>query len=165
MPTEDNQAAMRRSQMRASAHHLFHHDGHHRCSRRHFLKASGMLLGAVTAGFPGGAGRALATKPVAGLPTQIPGFSPLLQAEFGLEIPFFLAPEVDPFTSDADTVATPTTIWDFNGTLGLIEANGVSDPDQSSDGMARRWGCDVRFMTGVFRDRDGRTQQGTFCFL
>jgi hypothetical protein len=62
-------------------------------------------------------------------------------------------------------VANPTTIWDFNGFLGLIGADGVSDPDHTSDGMARRWECAVRFMTGVFRDRSGRTQQGTFCFL
>jgi hypothetical protein len=122
-------------------------------------------VGAVAAGFPWGGGAALAAKPGSGLPKQIPGFSPLLEDEFGLEIPFFLDLEVDPFTSDVGSVANPTTIWDFNGFLGLIGADGVSDPDHTSDGMARRWECAVRFMTGVFRDRSGRTQQGTFCFL
>jgi hypothetical protein len=76
-----------------------------------------------------------------------------------------LPAEVDPFTGAFDPVANPTTIWDFNGALGLIEADGVSDRSHNSDDMARRWACDVRFMTGVFRDRAARTQQGTFCFL
>ena len=166
MTTEDSKAAMRRYRVGVSAPHLVHHHGHHqRWSRRQFLQASGLLLGAVAAGFPWGGGTTLAAKPGSGLPKQIPGFSPLLKDEFGLEIPFFLAPEVDPFTSNGDSVANPTTIWDFNGTLGLIEADGVSDRSHNSDDMARRWACDVRFMTGVFRDRAGRTQQGTFCFL
>jgi hypothetical protein len=165
MTTEDSRAAMRRYQVGVGAPHLPHHHGHHRWSRRQFLQASGLLVGAVATGFPWGPRRALATKAAPGLPKQIPGFSPLLKDEFDLEIPFFLDLEVDPFTAAFDPVANPTTIWDFNGFLGLIGADGVSDPDHASDGMARRWECAVRFMTGVFRDRAGRTQQGTFCFL
>jgi hypothetical protein len=165
MTTEDSRAALRRYREGVSAPHLLHHHGHQRWSRRQFLQASSLLVGAVAAGFPWGGGTALATKPGSGLPSQLPDFSPLLKDELGLEIPFFLPAEVDPFTSDVDSVANPTTIWDFNGSLGLIEADGVSDPNHNSDGVARRWACDVRFMTGVFRDRAGRTQQGTFCFL
>jgi hypothetical protein len=165
MTTEDSRAAMHRYRVIGSGPHLCHHHGHHGWSRRQFLQASGLFLGGVAADFPWGSGTAIAAKPESGLPKQIHGFSPLLKEEFNLEIPFFLAPEVDPFTNGVDSVETPTTIWDFNGTLGLIEADGVSDADQNSDGVARHWGCDVRFMTGVFRDRTGRIQQGTFCFL
>ena len=165
MTTEDSRAAMRRDQVGVSAPHLVHHHGHHRWSRRQFLQASGLLVGAVATGSHWGGGTALAAKPGSGIPSQLPDFSPVLQGVFGIEIPFFLPPEVDPFTSDVDSVASPTTIWDFNGALGLIEANGVSDPDHNSDGVARLWACDVRFMTGVFRDRSGHTQQGTFCFF
>ena len=156
---------MHRYQVGVSAPHLFHHHGHHRWSRRQFLQASGLLMGAVAASFHWGGGTALAAKPGRGIPSQLPDGSPILQDVFGFEIPFFLPPEVDPFTAAFDPVANPTTIWDFNGALGLIEANGVGDPNHNSDAVARFWACDVRFMTGVFRDRGGRTQQGTFCFL
>jgi hypothetical protein len=123
------------------------------------------LLGAVATGFPWGGRTALAAKPGSGIPSQLPDGSPIISDFFGLEIPWFSPAEVDPFTGASDPVANPTTIWDFNGSLGLIEANGVSDPNRNSEGVPRRWSCDVRFMTGVFRDRTGRTQQGTFCFL
>jgi hypothetical protein len=98
-----------------------------------------------------------------GIPSQLPDFSPVMFDFFGLEIPWFTPAEVDPFTGAFDPVANPTTIWDFNGSVGLIDADGVSD--HNSEGIARRWACDVRFMSGVFRDRAGRTQQGSFCFV
>ena len=143
--------------------HPFHLlDHHHPWSRRHFLQAGGLLVGAVAAGFPWGGGRALAAQPGSGIPSQLPDFSPVLHDAFGIEIPFFLPIEVDPFAGVFDPVANPTTIWDFNGFLGLIEADGVSDPNNNSDRVARRWAGDVRFMTGVFRDREGRTQSGAF---
>ena len=166
MTPDDNQAAMRRYQGGVRTPQLLHPHGHdHRWSRRRFLQASSLLVGAIATGFPWRGRTALAAPPGSGIPSQLPDFSPTLQSVLGIEIPFFLPPEVDPFTGDVDSVANPTTIWDFNGSLGLIEANGVSDPDHNSDGVARRWACDVRFMTGVFRDRAGSTQQGTFCFL
>ena len=156
---------MRRYQVGVGAPHLFHHHGHHRWSRRQFLQASGLLLGAVTAGFPWGGGTVLAAKPGSGIPSQLPDGSQALEDFSGLPIPFFRPIEVNPFAGVFDPVANPTTIWDFNGALGLIAAHGVSDPDRNSDGVARFWNCDVRFMTGEFRDRRGHTQQGTFCFF
>jgi hypothetical protein len=165
MTTEDSRAAMRPYQVGVSAPHLVHHHGHHPWSRRQFLQAIGLLLGATAAGFPWGGGTALAAKPGSGIPSQLPNGSPVLQDASGIEIPFFRPIEVNPFAGVFDPVANPTTIWDFNGALGLIAAHGVSDPDHNSDGVARFWNCDVRFMTGVFRDRAGRTQQGTFCFF
>jgi hypothetical protein len=163
MTTEDSRAAMRRYQVGGSAPHLFHHHGQHRWSRRQFLQASGLLLGAVAAGFPWGGRTALAAKPGSGIPNQLPEGSPIISGFFGLEIPWFSPAEVDPFAGAFDPVANPTTIWDFNGSFGLIDADGVSA--HNSEDRARRWACDVRFMTGVFRDRAGRTQQGTFGFL
>jgi hypothetical protein len=165
MTTEDGRAAIRRYRVGVNAPHLSHHHGYHRWSRRQFLQASGLLLGAVATGFPWGGGTALAAKPGSGIPSQLPDGSQDLEDFFGLPIPFFRPIEVNPFAGVFDPVANPTTIWDFNGALGLIAANGVSDPDHNSDGVARFWNCDVRFMRGVFRDRGGHTQQGTFCCL
>jgi hypothetical protein len=165
MTREDSRAAMRRYQVGVSAPHLFHHHGHHLWSRRQFLQASGLLLGAVAAGFPWGEGTAFAAKPGSGLPSQLPDGSQALEDALGIPIPFFRPIEVNPFTAAFNPVANPTTIWDFNGALGLIAAHGVSDPNHNSDSVARFWNCDVRFMTGEFRDRDGHTQQGTFCFF
>ncbi len=127
--------------------------------------AGGLLLDAVATGLPWGIARALGGPPGSGIPGQLPDFSPVMYDFFGLGIPWFTPAEVDPFTGSFDPVANPTTIWDFNGSFGLIDTDGVSDPHHNSDGVSRRWACDVRFMSGVFRDRTGRTQQGTFCFL
>jgi hypothetical protein len=145
-------------------HGLLHHGHHQQWSRRRFLQASGLLVGAVGTALPWGVGAELAAKPgSSGIPRQLPDFSPLMYAFFALEIPWFLPDEVDPFTGDIESVANPTSIWDFSGSFGMIEANGVSDPAHNSEHEIRRWSCDVRFMTGVFRDRAGRMQQGTFC--
>jgi hypothetical protein len=165
MTATDNQAAMRGYQVGMSTHHLLHHHDHHSWSRRRFLQVGGLLVGAVAAGLPWGGGTALAAKPGSGIPSQLPDFSPVLQGVFGIEIPFFLPIETDPFAGGFDPVANPATIWDFNGSLGLIDAAGVSDPNNNSDGVARRWACDVRFMQGVFRDRAGRTQPGAVGFF
>lgn len=141
-----------------------HHDHHHLWTRRHVLQAGIAVLGTTAAlsVFPGRAG---AARPGSGIPKQLPDFSPALKDAFGIEIPFFLPVEVDPFTADPEAVATPTTIWDFNGTVGLVEADGVSDPGHTADDEPRRWSCDVRFMRGVFVDRAGRTQRGAFGFF
>ncbi len=143
--------------------HFHHHAHHHGLSRRQFLQVGVAALG-TAAGIGLSHGTAFAAKPGTGIPSQVEGFSPILQSVFGEEIPFFLPPEVDPF-GGADPVADSSTITDFNGFLGLIEADGVNDPSNSSDGEARRWACDVRFMKGVFRDRQGRAQRGAFGFF
>jgi hypothetical protein len=96
---------------------------------------------------------------------QFPDGSQALEDVFGLPIPFFRPIEVNPFAGAFDPLSNPTTIWGFNGDLGLIAAHGVSDPAQNSDGVARFWNCDVRFMRGVFKDRSGHIQQGSFGFF
>ncbi len=148
-----------------SRHHQLHqHAEAHGLTRRQFLQA-GMALVGVTAGSAVLNRVGLAGHRGAGFPSQVTGFSPLIQQIFGVEVPFFLPIEVDPFVGAFDPVADPLTITDFNGFLGLIEADGVSDPNQNSDRVARTWSCDVRFMKGVFADRSGRKQRGAFGFF
>ena len=166
MATADNHVANHPSTRGASVPHLLSTHSHHQpWSRRRFFQTSGLFVGAVASGFPWGAGTALAAQRESELPSQLPDFSPIVKGIFGVEVPAHLPIEVDPFAGTVEPVANPSMIWDFDGALGLIEADGVSDPNNNSDGVARRWACDVRFMTGVFQSRDGRKQRGTFGFL
>lgn len=149
-----------------SRHQQLHLEAHRRgWTRRQFLQMGAALVGA------GGAtllsGTALAAPPGSGLPSQLPYTSPLLEViTGGLQIPFFLPVEVDPFLDPApDPPADPTSLYNFNGFLGLVEADGVSAADQNSDGVRRTWACDVRFMKGVFENRDGVKQPGAFGFF
>lgn len=131
-------------------HHHHHHP--HLWSRRRFLQAGGMVVGAAVSMTVLG-GTALAAPRGTGIPSPVPG-----------DFPFFLPSAVDPFAAAAPSpLADPLTINDFNGVFGLIEADGVSD--NNSEGVDRRWACDVRFMSGVFVDRQGRRQRGTFVFI
>jgi hypothetical protein len=163
MKPEGEWWAKRRDTRARRTLYLLPHHGHHEWSRRQFLRTSSLLLGTLAAGLPWGGERVLAAPLGSGIPSQLPDFSPVMYDFFGLEIPWFTPAEVDPFTGDFNPVANPTSIWDFNGSVGLIDADGVSD--HNSEGIARRWACDVRFMSGVFRDRAGQTQQGAFCFV
>lgn len=167
-------ASMRRESMkprrvssgqRTREPYLLHQHGHHHpWSRRQFLQGSVALLGTVASlGFS--QGTVLAAKPGTGIPKPLPDFSPLLFDVFGVDIPFFLPIEVDPFTGELDPLANPSTITDFNGFIGLVEAAGVSDAENNADGVPRTWACDVRFMEGVFADRAGRKQRGAFGFF
>jgi hypothetical protein len=142
-----------------------HHHHHHAYlwSRRRFLQAGGMLVGAAVSVTVLG-GTAGATHRGTGIPSPVPGFSPGLKQAFGVEVPFFGPRLVDPFAAAAPSpLADPLLINDFYGVFGLIEADGVSD--NNSDGVDRLWACDVRFMSGVFVDRQGRRQRGTFGFF
>ena len=145
-----------------SRHQQLHLEAYRRgWTRRQFLQMGAALVGA------GGATllsrTALAAPPGSGLPEQLPYTSPLLEEiTGGLQIPFFLPVEVDPFIG---ANSDPTTIYNFNGFLGLVEADGVGAADQNSDGVRRTWACDVRFMKGVFVNRDGHKQPGAFAFF
>lgn len=142
-------------------HQQLHQEAHSRgLTRRQFLKMAAVAIGASGATLLSRS--ALAAPPGSGLPEQIPYGSPVLESLFGLEIPFFLPFEVDPFSG---ANADPSTIYNFNGSLGLLEADGVSDAEHNSDGVPRTWACDVRFMKGVFVDRDGNKQRGAFAFF
>ena len=166
MAKADNHVANHPSKSGASVPHLLSTHSHHQpLSRRRFFQTSGLFVGAVASGLPWDARTALAAHRESELPSQLPDFSPILKGLFEVEIPAHLPTEVDPFAGTVEPVANPSMIWDFDGALGLTEASGVSDPKNNSDGVARRWACDVRFMTGVFQGRDGRKQHGTFGFV
>ena len=62
-------------------------------------------------------------------------------------------------TSEED----PSTITDFNGYLGIIEADGVTN--NNSEGVDRRWAADIRFMKGTYFDREGHRRSGSFGFF
>ncbi|MEO1062556.1 MAG: hypothetical protein AAFZ07_14160 [Actinomycetota bacterium] len=96
------------------------------------------------------------------VPKQVPGFSPLIFADAGVQIPFFLPIEIDPFDPTIPTVADPLTIGDFNGWVGVVEADGKS---VDGDGVERTWACDVRFMEGVYRDRNDKFKRSQFGFF
>ena len=136
---------------------------HQHLTRRSFLRVTGATFVSAAAGASLLPSPAVANG--SGIPGQLASFSPILFDIFGLEIPFHLPVEVDPFDSAMSTVADCTTITDFKGWVGLIETDGVSDPGAASDGISRRWASDVRFMKGWFKDRSGYHQYGTFGFF
>ena len=133
-------------------------------SRRHFLMASGAAAGAVVT-LPLWAEAAEAGIRPERVPKQVPGFSPLIFAEAGVEVPFFLPIEIDPFTGAFDPVADPLTIGDFNGWMGVVEADGRGVEGADGDGQERTWACDVRFMDGVYRDRNDKFKRSQFGFF
>lgn len=140
-----------------------HHHHAHLWSRHRFLQAGGILVGAAASGTALSSTASAAPRGM-GIISPIPDGSPVLEAAFGLPIPFFLPFEVDPFAdAEPSPLADPLLIDDFNGFFGMIEADGVSD--NNSDRVKRRWGCDVRFMSGVFVDRRGRLRFGAFSFF
>ena len=156
------------------AEHFF--ASHQHCNRRHFIKASGgaaaglaayaMLPSAAHAQpTKAGAGAGRGPRRGSGVPKPVAGYSPLLKADTGgLQIPFFLPVEVDPFGGyPAGPPQDPSLIDDFRGVVAMVEASGVTT--NNSDGVPQLWACDIRTMKGTFRDRAGRRQPGAFAFL
>jgi hypothetical protein len=71
-------------------------------------------------------------------------------------------PDFDP--ADAE----PSTITDFNGTVGLAYISGMVRRTTISTGVSVDlpfFGNDMRFMDGVYRGVDGRVRQGTFALI
>ena len=62
----------------------------------------------------------------------------------------------------------PITITDFNGFVGLAYISGMVTETNTKTGAVRRLPfltADMRFMKGVFRDTEGRVQQGAFALV
>lgn len=62
----------------------------------------------------------------------------------------------------------PITITDFNGFVGLAYISGMVTETNTKTGRSRRLpflDSDMRFMQGVFRDTEGRVQQGAFALV
>ena len=66
-------------------------------------------------------------------------------------------------TGDGD----PSTINDFQGTVGVFEPFGGTGLRISPDGTEEEmwWAADARFIDGQYVDVDGNQQEGTFAFL
>jgi hypothetical protein len=57
----------------------------------------------------------------------------------------------------------PSTITDFNGTVGVFEPFGGVGTD--NEGNTLYWAADVRFMDGEFIDANQNQQEGAFAFI
>ena len=134
-------------------------------SRRQFFRLSaGAGAGLAAASVIGTTGlpAAAAAPKAAAIPQQLPSFSPILQSIFGVDIPFLLPFECDPFINSGP-LGDPTTFDDFTGTMAMVEAEGVSD--NNSEGVPRTWAVDARFWEGRYIDRTGHVRNGAFAFL
>ena len=69
--------------------------------------------------------------------------------------------DTDPATHD------PSTITDFNGTVGLVFVGGQGTHHNLVTEVTRTlyWEVDVRFMVGTYVDKKGRRQHGAFGFV
>lgn len=138
-------------------------------SRRHFLRAG---LGAAVAsmGLPRVAWaarpRVLAAQ-TGGMPNPIPYTTDAGDlGTFHLYLPTpAMAPAGDPTIEDG--AGDPSTITDFDGTVGVFEPLGGTGLATNADGTAAEmyWAADVRFMDGKYMDVDGKEQEGTFAFI
>ena len=73
-----------------------------------------------------------------------------------------------PGTSAIDTGdGDPSTIFDFEGTVGVYEPFGGTGVRINADGTAEDmwWAGDVRFLDGKYIDVNGNEQEGTFGFF
>ena len=60
----------------------------------------------------------------------------------------------------------PSSIWDFNGLVGVAEVQGTgtaTNPDGSKETLL--FDTDMRFMSGVYVALDGHVHKGTFGFV
>ncbi len=94
----------------------------------------------------------------------IPGGNPILAGAFGFPLHVY-GPGIPGFDPPD---AEPSTITDFNGTVGLAYISGMCTRTNTKTGEVRRLpfvNSDMRFMKGVFRGTDGRIHQGAFAFI
>lgn len=155
-------AAVLTKQDGESTHRCRHH---HHFTRRQFIKSGAATLGAAAIAGSSVTGAAFANHGGNGVPTQLQGFSPVLKNIFGIEIPFFLPVEIDPFLGVFDPVQVPSTMTDFKGIVAMAEVEGVSNTTNNADGVERTWAVDFRYMDGMFIDRNGNRRRGTFGFF
>jgi hypothetical protein len=96
-------------------------------------------------------------------PVPITGGSPVLGGGFHVFAPGPGAGVgIDPIDAE------PSTITDFNGSLGLAYISGQVTETHTATGKVRTLpfvNSDMRFMKGVFRGTDGRTFEGAFALV
>jgi hypothetical protein len=131
-------------------------------SRREFLGRTAGVAGFVAAAGLGLPGLASAGK-VSGAPQAIPGGTTI----DGLGLFHFYFPTTSNPVGATDVVANglgdPSTIFDFNGFIGLGDWGGGSGSD--GHGNTLYWAADLRFIDGEYVDVSGRHQQGAFAFI
>jgi hypothetical protein len=140
--------------------------GRYGMSRRRFVQGTGAGVAAVTmAAFGAAAGRVgVAAAHGTHQAKPIPGGNPILAAAFGFPLHLY-GPGIPGFDPPD---AEPSTITDFNGSVGLAYINGMCTRTNTKTGEVRQLpflNSDMRFMKGVFRGTDGRVHQGAFAFI
>ena len=91
-------------------------------------------------------------------PVPIPDGTPVLGGAYHVFGPGIFDP-VD---------AEPSTITNFNGSVGLAYLNGMVTRTNTQTGEKQRYpflNSDMRFMQGNFRGTDGKVHQGTFALV
>ena len=144
---------------------------HGALTRRQFLQAgAGAAALAVSASFVRPqlvqAGPLQGGAPI--LPRPIPYGTQFLSPDptvFHAEAPGYPLPnppfDTDPATND------PSTITDFNGSVGIVFVGGQGTRIDrvTKEQQQLYWEVDMRFMVGEYVGQDGRHRQGTFGFV
>ena len=129
-------------------------------SRRRFMQTAGAAGVALGSGvllpqFAWAAKPPVDPKPIPGtIPLPPPPAPPIGQFHFM-------------FPGPADKGNEPSTITDFNGFIGGIDAVGSGTGTDTTTRVKTRlrWASDTRFMTGVYVGVDGKKHKGTFAFI
>ena len=124
-------------------------------SRRHFLRAAAGTAGGILGASLLVPNRARADDDDIVLPKPIPLGTQFLGE--GTELfHFFLPPDNE-----------PSTIFDFDGAVGLAEHTGTGTAKNTNTGETTQlyFITDFRFMQGKYIGEDGRQHHGTFSFF
>lgn len=106
---------------------------------------------------------ALAGPPGSGLPAPIPGGVDIAGTVFHLYLP---GPADNPSPSLESPGGDPSSIFDFNGAVGVGVAKGSgigTNPDGTTAELF--YEVDQRFMKGAYVDRTGRHRNAVFGFV
>lgn len=119
-------------------------------SRRQFIRTSTVATGAVLS-----AGLWIPAVAHASGGAQVPP----------IPIPGGVAPGLHVFLPGHG--AEPSTIFDFNGFIGIAEIHGKGTGTDTGTGATTRllFDTDTRFMKGVYVGVDGKKHRGTFGFV
>jgi len=132
-------------------------------SRRQLLGQAVGLAGLAAGASLGLPAVASAAKSSSGEPKAIPGGTTI----DGLGLFHLYFPTLNNPAGATDVVANgrgdPSTIFDFNGFVGVGEWGGGTGTDQN--GNTLYWAADLRFIDGEYVDVNGRHQQGAFAFV
>ena len=130
---------------------LVSHHARHALSRRAFLGSmAGAAGGAIGASLIPSS--VLAAKPTNPSPKPTINTVPLNGVDFHFT---FFGPGID-----------PSSIWDFNGFVGVADVQGTgtgTNPDGTTETLL--FDTDMRFMSGVYVGQDGAVHKGAFGFV